>query len=127
MNDSQEEKIPLNEEIVSNLEDLLSSDDLELIKNRFDTQLNCFPEDTKLISCAHEIVFTITANVLAENKEGQTLDSVELLTNTYHMPVPEKQDYNKFLEAFLSFFEQAMIDAHQKASETPDNKETKNE
>lgn len=123
---NEEEKIQLPEEVMANLEELLPSDDLEFVKRRFDTQLNCFPEDTKLISCPHEIIFTITANVLAENKEGQTVDSVELLTNTYHMPVPEGKDYNEFMESFMSFFEKSMIDAHQNASQAPDNKEKTN-
>lgn len=130
MDTNEEQKIPLNEEILSNLEDFLPTDDLDFIKQRFDTQLNCFPEDTKLIACPHEIVFTITANVLAEDKEGQTVDSVELSTRTYHMPVPADKDYSHFMESFMSFFEKAMIDSHQQATQTAQdntNKEPENE
>jgi hypothetical protein len=114
------------DDILDNLEKILEKDEFEEIKQRFETQLNLFPESTKLISCAHEIVFSVTANVLEENKEGQNVGSVELLSQTYHMPVPENKHYIDFVNAFMEFFEKTMAESYNEAGKNTANKETKN-
>jgi hypothetical protein len=114
------------DDILDNLEKILEKDEFEEIKQRFETQLNLFPESTKLISCPHEIVFSVTANVLEENKEGQSVGSVELLSQTYHMPVPEDKNYIDFVNAFMEFFEKTMAESYNEANKNTEKKETKN-
>jgi hypothetical protein len=123
--ETQETQEP-KDDVLNNLEKILSKDEFEEIKHRFETQLNLFPESTKLISCAHEIVFSVTANVLEENKEGQNIGSVELLSQTYHMPVPEEKNYVGFVDAFMEFFEKTMAESYNEADKNTVNKETKN-
>jgi hypothetical protein len=121
---SEEREEPKND-VLDNLEKILDKDEFEEIKHRFETQLNLFPESTKLISCAHEIVFAVTANVLEENKEGQNVGSVELLSQTYHMPVPQDKHYIDFVNAFMEFFEKTMETSYNEANKNTENKETK--
>lgn len=59
----------------------------------------------KLISCPHEIVFKITANVLEENEKGELIRSKEICTKNYHIPVPIDQDYNVYMKTFFTFLE----------------------
>jgi hypothetical protein len=112
------------EEMYSELEKILTKEEAEEIRNRFENQLNFFPEEIKLISCPHEIVFSVTANALEENDDGHTIGSKELTTRTYHMPVPEGRDYNEFIAAFMEFFEKTMVEAHNHAKENTKTKES---
>jgi len=114
------------DDILDNLKKILDKDEFEEIKHRFETQLNLFPESTKLISCPHEIVFSVTANVLEEDKEGQNVGSVQLLSQTYHMPVPQDKNYVDFVNAFMEFFEKTIQDSYNDANKNTVNKETKN-
>ena len=123
--ETQETQEP-KDDVLDNLEKILNKDEFEEIKHRFETQLNLFPESTKLISCDHEIIFSVTANVLEENKEGQNVGSVELLSQTYHMPVPKDKYYIDFVNAFMEFFEKTMADSYNEAGKNTANKETKN-
>jgi hypothetical protein len=117
------EDIQNQEDIYANLEKILSKEEVDEIKNRFENQLNFFPEETKLISCPHEIVFSITANVLEENEDGHTVGSKELTTRTYHMPVPSDKDYHEFIDVFMEFFEKTMIESHTHAKQNTETKE----
>ena len=65
----------------------------------------------KLISCRHEIVFDITANVLEENDVGETVGTKEICVKKYHIPVPSNKDYNEYMKAFFSYLEKQMTDA----------------
>lgn len=113
MDEQNKEKI--EKEVLDNLKNVLPQDNIDSIRNAFESQLNLFPENTKLISCKREIVFSITANVLEEDEQGKNMGSVEIVTQTYHMPVPEDKDYNDFMKAFVGFFEKTMIESHQHA------------
>jgi hypothetical protein len=126
MSTTSEEIQEPKDDVLDNLEKILSKDEFEEIKHRFETQLNLFPESTKLISCPHEIIFTVTANVLEEDKEGQNVGSVDLLSQTYHMPVPKDKHYIDFVNAFMEFFEKTMTDSYTEAGKNTANKETKN-
>lgn len=62
----------------------------------------------KLIKCKHEIIFKIVANVLEENDKEELVQSKEICSKTYHIPVPEDADYHEYMKAFFSFLEQAL-------------------
>lgn len=64
-----------------------------------------FEEQNKLIDCPQEIVFTVLANVLSQNDKGEYIGSKEICKKKYHIPIPEKQDYNIFMQSFFQFLE----------------------
>jgi hypothetical protein len=64
--------------------------------------------DEKLISCPHEIVFTINANVLAENDKGELVSSKEICSKKYHIPVPIDKNYHIFMTAFFQYLENCL-------------------
>jgi hypothetical protein len=98
------------EDILSQLKDKLPQKEYDTLKDYvFETQANLFPENTKLISCQHEIVFSINANVLEENEEGEPVGSKEMCVRTYHIPVPEGLDYQEYLNSFFKFFEDLLL------------------
>ncbi len=92
------------------------------------SDFNTNPE--KLLPCEHEIVFSITANVLeleeAEkqpqnddapiNKDKVTTRSKEICTKNYHIPVPADKDYNVYMTAFFQFLEESLINAAKQAT-----------
>lgn len=65
----------------------------------------------KLIDCPHEIVFSITANVLSQNEKGELIDTKEILEQNYHIPVPIDKDYQNYMAVFFKYLEDKMIDA----------------
>lgn len=70
-------------------------------------QLNQKPK--KLIDCAHEIVFTVTANVLMENEKREIIGTEEVCTKNFHIPVPVDKDYKVFMKAFFEHIEKCLL------------------
>jgi hypothetical protein len=65
----------------------------------------------KLISCRHEIIFDIIANVLEENDLGETVGTKEICVKKYHIPVPSNKDYNEYMQVFFSYLEKNITNA----------------
>jgi hypothetical protein len=107
-----------NESILRQLKDKLPETDYNTLKDYlFDREADLFPETTKLISCPHEIIFTINANVVEENEEGETKGSKELCVRTYHIPVPTDVDYTEYMNSFFAFFEDLLLQTIDKTNQ----------
>ena len=78
----------------------------------------------KLIDCPHEIVFTVNANVLAQNEKGEHISTEEICVKNYHIPVPIDQDYHVFMSGFFQHIERSIESSY---SQTTEIKDTKNE
>jgi hypothetical protein len=117
-----------NGDILDKLRGILDPEQYELIKERiFEGESNFFPEDTKLIDCPHEIVFSINANVLEQNEDGQTIGSKELCVRTYHIPIPPHKDYKEYMDAFFGFFETTLQASIEQAELKTTSKDSINE
>ena len=66
-------------------------------------------ETKKLIDCPHEIVFTITAQVLSQNERGEIVGSKDICTKNYHIPVPIDKDYHSYMEVFFNHLENKIL------------------
>lgn len=104
----------LTKEQLDKLEEILPKHNFDILKHQFDHQLNFFPEETKLIDCPHEIIFSLGINVLEQDKEGYLVANKEVSTRTYHIPVPSGIKYTKYVKTFTDFFEEAMLTAAEK-------------
>lgn len=67
------------------------------------------PKPQKLINCAHEIVFKITANVLMENEKREIIGTEEVCEKNFHIPVPVDKDYKIFMQAFFEHVERCLL------------------
>lgn len=82
----------------------------------------------KLIECRHEIVISVTANIMEEDDMGELVGTKEICKKNYHIPVPSDKDYHHYLEGFFNFLEQCMGSSIEKTNETvKDNERTDNE
>jgi hypothetical protein len=115
--------------ILHTLSGLLSPEQYDALRERiFEGESNFFPEDTKLIDCPLEIVFSINANILEQNTEGQTTGSRELCVRTYHIPIPPNKNYKEYMDAFFGFFENTLAASVEQAEQQSTNtQETSNE
>lgn len=117
------EKLPLTKNELDSLKKNLPEDSFEFYKRQFDQQLELFPETTKLVDCKHELVFSMSVNVLEQDDEGKSLAASEIRTNTYHIPVPSDVDHKEYISAFMQHFENAMITAADNTNlQSPENK-----
>lgn len=71
----------------------------------------------KVATTPSEIVFDITAKVLSENEKGETVNTKEIMTKKFHIPVPIDKDHNKFMNVFFKHIEEALLDSTKKAYE----------
>lgn len=71
----------------------------------------------KLIQCAHEIIFNITAHVMEENEQGETTSSVEICTKNFHIPVPFNKDYKSYMKTFFDHLETSILNTIQETNE----------
>ena len=117
------EKQPLTEEELDNLKKILPADSYEFYERQFSNQLDMFPEHTKLIDCPLELTFNLSINILEQDTEGRNIGSAGLSNYTYHIPVPTGQDHQQYIQTFISHFEQAMLQASDKAEQIPNKEE----
>jgi len=109
-------KIDLDNLDPSIVEQLKDIDDIEMAKiiGAFnDPSNNIFDNDEKskkLISCPHEIIFTISASVLAENLKGEITEEKEISIKTFHIPVPIDKDYKHYMATFFKYLEDKLIE-----------------
>ena len=107
----------LTKEQLDKLEEILPKNSFDILKHQFDNHLSFFPEETKLIDCPHEIIFSLGINVLEQDKEGYVVANREVSTKTYHIPVPTGIKYIEYVKTFTDFFEEAMVTAANKTDE----------
>ncbi len=65
-------------------------------------------ENQKLSDAPIEIIFNITANAVEQNDKGENIQSKQICTKYYHIPVPLGNDYNIFMNAFFDFLEKQL-------------------
>ena len=73
-------------------------------------------ENKKLLDCRHEIVFTLIANVIEQNDQGEAVASKHICKKNYHIPVPATKDYNTYMTAFFEFLENCIANSAQQAN-----------
>lgn len=98
--------IQLSDKELEELHEYINKIGNNSIDNSLRDQLS--QEDQKLISCRHEIVITVIANVLEENDEGEKIGSKSICRKNYHIPVPANKDYNEYMVAFFDYLEKSM-------------------
>lgn len=108
-------KIDLNNldpEIIKQLESI-NDVDLNKIKGLNKEYNPEHLEDTqnsqKLLKCAHEIIFTITAKVMEENAKGEIVGDKEICVKNYHIPVPIDKEYKDYMNTFFDYLESKII------------------
>jgi hypothetical protein len=103
--------------------DKIDNDLLEQLKNiqnmSNDELLDLMSDDLPLpeqeeaaksaISCQHEIVFKITADVLSQNHKGEIVNTVEICQKNFHIPVPIDADYKPYMHTFFKYLESNII------------------
>ena len=112
-------------EQLEKFKEFVSQADLDRIlkfKQEFNNPLK-EEELEKVISCPHEIVFTVNANVLTENEKGELTGTKEICVKNYHIPVPIDRDYKEYMSAFFQYIEDQIIDCIKKTDKTTEKKE----
>ena len=107
----EEEKIII-EQNIKQLQNI-TKEDIDKIIEQKNNISNPTKDDRidKLIDCAHEIVFSINAHVLAQNEKGELTGTKEICVKNYHIPVPIDKDYNSYMKTFFDYLEKKIIDA----------------
>jgi hypothetical protein len=124
---TEEQIKQIQQAIESSFNDVNINNPEELIKFLQDNYVGAAPavdDPVKLLSCAHEIIFSITANVMEENEHGETTRCVEVCNKNYHIPVPPLKDYNVYMDTFFKFLENCIASA---ANHTKDIKDKDHE
>jgi hypothetical protein len=81
-----------------------------------------FNDQSKLIDCPKELVFTVMANVLSENDKGEYIGSNEICKKNYHIPIPDNKEYHVFMDSFFKFLENCLASSAEQAYNTEDKK-----
>jgi hypothetical protein len=128
MDTSENPNIDLSQETIEKLQEELrkyfttppSGNDIEFpldldLKDPSDFEDPSVPK--KLIQCAHEIIFNITAHVMEENEKGEVTSSVEICTKSFHIPVPFNKDYKSYMKTFFDHLETSILNTIQETNE----------
>lgn len=130
---SAESSEPLTEEQIEKYKKILSesfrhvdtSDPnkvLEFLQQNYIKDIPNIERPEKVLSCPHEVVFTVIANVLEENEKGETIGSKEICQKNYHIPVPAMHDYNIYMDSFFKFLENCITSSAKHATKESEPK-----
>lgn len=114
----------ISQEELERFKEFISQEELDKVlkfKQEFNNPLK-EEELEKVISCPHEIVFTINANVLTENEKGELTGTKEICVKNYHIPVPIDKDYKEYMSVFFKYVEDQIVNCINKTEETMEQK-----
>lgn len=74
-----------------------------------------FSQDEPLLDSPVEMIFTVTCNVLNKNQKGEVQNSEKVIVKTYHVPLQNKTEVERYIEGFFNKFHEKM---EQQAAET---------
>ncbi len=107
----------LNQDMMNEKLKELQEMSIEDIKNILDMKNEYqFENNKKLIKCSHEIVFSVNASVLMENEKGELIDTKEVCSKNFHIPVPINKDYEIFMKTFFDHIENCLITSTQEST-----------
>lgn len=110
----------ISPEELEKFKEFVSKEELDRVfkfKQEFNNPLKD-EELKKVVSCPHEIVFTINANVLTENEKGELTGTKEICVKNYHIPVPIDKDYKEYMSVFFKYIEDQIINCINKTDKT---------
>jgi len=122
---SEEQIKKLTEDIAKSFKDVDVNNPEELmeyLQKNYAPDIPDLDRPKKMISCPHEIVFTVRALVLEENEKGETMGCKEVCQKNYHIPVPSTKDYNAYMECFFKYLENCITSSAKRATEDTENK-----
>lgn len=70
-----------------------------------------FEEEEKHTDYQHEIFTKIVFQVLSLNEKGQSYKIPKLVEKNYYIPLPAKEDFDKFIELFGKHLQEALTAA----------------
>lgn len=70
-----------------------------------------FEEEEKHTDYQHEIFTKVIFKVLSVNEEGKAYKIPKVVEKNYYIPLPMREDYDKFIELFDSYLQEALAKA----------------
>jgi hypothetical protein len=80
-----------------------------------------FNEDESLLDCPVEMIFTVTCNVLNKNQKGEIESSEKVIVKTYHVPLDNKKEVERYVEGFFNKFHEKMEQQAEEIIKDKDN------
>jgi hypothetical protein len=77
-----------------------------------------FEEEEKHTDYQHEIFTKIVFQVLSLNEKGQSYKIPKLVEKNYYIPLPAKEDFDKFIELFDKHLQEALTSASKEVLKT---------
>lgn len=70
-----------------------------------------FESEEKHTDYQHEILIRIAFQVLSVNEKGQSVKTSKVVEKNYYIPLPAKENYDKFIELFDSHLQTSISKA----------------
>lgn len=70
-----------------------------------------FEQEEKHTDYQHEILVKVVFQVLSVNEKGQTVKTPKVVEKNYYIPLPAKENYDKFIELFDGYLQTSILKA----------------
>jgi hypothetical protein len=77
-----------------------------------------FEKEQKHTSSQHEICVKVTFQVFSVDTNGETVHCPKVVENNYYIPLPLKEEFDKYIEKFNGFLTEAMSKAAENLSDS---------
>lgn len=96
------------EEIISQFIDTKNKDQDFYFKGVYG---ELFEDEEKHTDYEHEIFTKVVFRVLSINEKGQAYKTSKVVEKNYYIPLPMKEDYDKFIGLFETYLQEALAKA----------------
>ena len=70
-----------------------------------------FDKEEKHTDYEHEILIKVVFQVLSVNEKGQSVKTSKVVEKNYYIPLPAKENYDKFIELFDGHLQTSILEA----------------
>jgi hypothetical protein len=89
-------------------------------KNYTDSYDQFFVDENKLSECKFELVFSLTASLLEQDDTGNVINTKNMYTQNYHIPIPDEKNHKIFLDTFFKYLEGHILESSKVAYDIKD-------
>ncbi len=111
-----EKELSEEEKILQFVNELFEGRNKDLLQNSQGNYGELFEAQQKKTSAPHEIFINVVFHVISLDAETQNQTTTKMIEENYYVPLPVKEDFNKYIDKFNSSLKKAIVEASNEVS-----------
>lgn len=111
-----EKELSEEEKILQFVNELFEGRNKDLLQNSQGNYGELFEAQKKKTLAPHEIFINVVFHVISLDPETQNQTTTKMVEENYYVPLPVKEDFNKYIDKFNASLKKAVVEASSEVS-----------